>query len=52
MSGVSLSGELRAMHRVLGLSLDQIRQMQREAAVASFMSATTRAAALQALGPG
>jgi adenosine deaminase len=49
MSGVSLSGELQAMHELLGFSLAQIRQMQRQAAQASFMPAPTRAAALQAL---
>ena len=42
MSGVSLSGELQAMHEVLGLSLAQIRQMQREAAAASFMPIDVR----------
>jgi adenosine deaminase len=51
MSGVSLSSELQAMHEVLGLSLAQIRQMQREAAGASFMPAEDRAAALAALAP-
>ena len=51
MSGVSLSGELQAMHEVLGFSLAQIRQMQREAADASFMSAEDRATALAALAP-
>ncbi len=37
MSGVSLSGELQALHQVFGLGLAQIRQMQRAAAAASFM---------------
>jgi adenosine deaminase len=51
MSGVSLSSELQAMHAVLGLELAQIRQMQREAARASFMPDADRAAALAAIGP-
>ena len=51
MSGVSLSGELQALHQVFGLGLAQIRQMQRAAAAASFMPMATRTAALQALGP-
>jgi adenosine deaminase len=50
MSGVSLSSELQAMHDVLGLELAQIRQMQREAARASFMPNADRAAALAAIG--
>lgn len=49
MSGVSLSGELQAMHELLGLSLRQIRQMQRDAASASFVPAAARASALAAL---
>jgi adenosine deaminase len=51
MSGVSLSSELQAMHQVLGLGLEQIGQMQREAARASFMPDADRAAALAALAP-
>lgn len=51
MSGVRLSGELQAMHDLLGLSLAQIRQMQREAAAASFMPAAARSAAAAALTP-
>ena len=51
MSGVSLSGELQTVHDPLGLSLAQIRQMQREAAQASFMPDTDRAAALAACAP-
>jgi adenosine deaminase len=42
MSGVSLSGELQAMRQVLGLSPAQIRQMQRDAAAASFMAEHVR----------
>ncbi len=51
MSGVSLSGELQAMHDVIGLSLAQIRQMQRNAAAASFMPEAAREAALEVLVP-
>jgi len=51
MSGVSLSGELQALHERLGFGLAQIRQMQREAAAASFMPEASRAAALRRLGP-
>jgi len=49
MSGVSLSGELQVMHQALGLSLAQIRQMQREAASATFMPEQARAAAIDAI---
>jgi adenosine deaminase len=51
MSGVSLSSELRALHERLGIGLAQIRQMQFEAATASFMPETTRRAALAAATP-
>ena len=49
MSGVSLSSELQDMHQVLGLSLAQIRQMQRAAAAATFMPEVARAAAIDAI---
>ena len=49
MSGVTLSGELSASHQHNGVSLDAIRQMMREAARASFLPASARQAALQAL---
>jgi adenosine deaminase len=49
MSGVSLSDELRAAHRVLRLGLQDLRRMQRAAAAASFMPPTVRDAALQRL---
>jgi adenosine deaminase len=59
MSGVSLSGELAAVHRHCGLSAAQITAMMCSAAEASFMPAEARVAALQALqrwsdnpGPG
>jgi adenosine deaminase len=51
MSGASLSGELQAMHELLGLSLAQMLELQREAVRASFMSAAERAAALAACSP-
>ncbi|HYN57990.1 MAG TPA: adenosine deaminase [Rubrivivax sp.] len=51
MSGVSPSSEWQAMHDMLGLSLGQLRQMNRAAAAASFMPEAVRAAALQAIGP-
>ena len=49
MSGVTLSGELRAAHEQNGVSLAAIRQMMQEAARASFLPETTRQTALQAL---
>ncbi|MGL6109569.1 MAG: adenosine deaminase [Rubrivivax sp.] len=49
MSGVNLSSELQAMHQVLGLSPAQIVQMNRAAAVASFMPVLARHAALAAM---
>ena len=52
MSGVSLSGELKAVHELLGASPAQIRTMQREAARASFMPEADRAAALAAIDAG
>jgi len=52
MSGVSLSGELQVMHDLLGLSLTQIRQMQRHAVQASFIPAAQRTLALAAIDGG
>ncbi len=49
MSGVTLSGELGAIHAQPGLSVAQLAQLMREAAAASFMPATVRDAALQAM---
>ena len=49
MSGVTLSGELQAVHEHCGLSLGQIIEMTREGARASFMPAAAREAALAAL---
>lgn len=49
MSGVTLSGELSAAHEQNGVSLDAIRHTMREAARASFLPASARQAALQAL---
>jgi adenosine deaminase len=49
MSGVTLGGELQALHELLGLSLTQIRQMQRQAVDASFMPDAARSAAAAAL---
>jgi adenosine deaminase len=49
MSGVTLSAELAAVHAHCGLSIDQIVQMNREAAQASFLSADVRLTALLAL---
>ena len=49
MSGVTLGGELQTLHELLGLSLAQIRQMQRQAVDASFMPEAARSAAAAAL---
>ena len=49
MSGVTLSGELRAMHTENGVALAQLGRMMREAAGASFMPAAAREKALQAV---
>ena len=50
MSGVTLSGELQAVQREIGVSVEQIVQMNRDAAKASFLPAAAREAALAALG--
>ncbi len=49
MSGVTLSGELEAVHRHNGLSVDELIAMTRDAANASFLPEADRAAALLAL---
>ena len=49
MSGVTLSGELKATHEQNGVSLDRLGQMMQEAARASFLKADMRSAALRAL---
>ena len=49
MSGVSLSSELRAVHEVIGLSLTQLRQLNRAAAAASFIPAVAVIAARAAI---
>ena len=49
MSGVTLSGELAAVHGHCGLAAAQIAAMMRSAAKASFMPAEARAAAVAAL---
>lgn len=49
MSDVSLSGELAAVHEALGMTLAQIRQMMRNGAERSFLSAAARGQALAAM---
>ena len=49
MSGVTLSGELQALHDERGLSLAQLGQLMRNAAAASFLPASARETALQAM---
>ena len=49
MSGVTLSGELRAIHEQPGLSMAQLAQLMRSAAIASFMPAEARMAAEAAM---
>ena len=49
MSGVTLSGELAAVHTENGVSGERLRQMMRDAASASFLPANIRAAALVSL---
>ncbi|MEO8385963.1 MAG: adenosine deaminase, partial [Betaproteobacteria bacterium] len=50
MSGVTLSGELAAVHTRNGVSLGRLGQTMRDAANASFLPAEVRATALAALG--
>ena len=47
MSGVTLSGELAAIHRQPGLSAAQLAGLMRSAVAASFLPADVRAAALR-----
>jgi adenosine deaminase len=49
MSGVTLSGEMEAVHHHNGLSLRELVGLTREAAQASFMPEAARSAALAAL---
>lgn len=49
MSGVTLSRELRTLHRHAGISLAQLSRTMRDAAAASFLPAAERNAALQAM---
>jgi adenosine deaminase len=49
MSSVTLSSELQAVHDEVGLSLDQLAALMRNAAAASFMPASARDAALAAV---
>ena len=49
MSGVTLSGELAAVHSAPGLTLPQLAQTMRSAAAASFLSADVRSSALRAM---
>ena len=49
MSGVTLSGELAAIHAQPGLSTAQLAQLMRAAVAASFLSADVRARALRAM---
>jgi adenosine deaminase len=49
MSGVTLSGELQAVHEEAGLSLDSLAQLNRDAAAASFMPEAVRVMASKAL---
>ena len=52
MSGVSLSSELATVHAAPGLDRQQIVQLMRSAAQRSFLPATLRAAALEAIDRG
>ncbi len=49
MSGVTLSGELAAVHTENGVSRERLGQMMRDAANASYLPADVRAAALVSL---
>ena len=49
MSGVTLSGELRSLHRHAGLTPAQLARTMRDAAAVSFLPAAKRNAALQAM---
>lgn len=52
MSGVTLSGELLAIHDALGVTLAEARQMMVNGAAASFLSAEARHAAMEAISHG
>lgn len=52
MSGVTLSGELQALHEQLGLSLAQLGRMMASAAEASFLPADVRADAHRRITQG
>ena len=52
MSGVTLSGELQAVHEQNGVAVNQLNTMMRDAARASFMPEPIRAAALRAIEDG
>ncbi len=49
MSGVTASGELRALHQSMGIDLGVIRRMQRDAVAASFLPETDRSAAMSSI---
>ena len=49
MSGVTLGGELAAIHAAPGLSTAQLGQLMRHAVAASFLPLQVRAAAMQAM---
>ena len=49
MSGVTLSGELAAVHAAPGLTLAQLAQTMRSAAAASFLPSEVRSSALRAM---
>ncbi len=52
MSGVTLSGELQAIHEGLGVTMAEARQMMVNGAAASFLSADVRHAAMEAISRG
>ncbi len=52
MSGVTLTGELEALHARTGLSLDQLAGLMRAAVRASFLAVAKRDAALAAIDGG
>ena len=52
MSGVTLSGELHALHAKNGITFEQLGHMMRDAARASFLPSPIRMAALRAVEDG
>ena len=52
MSGVTLSGELKALHAKNGITFEQLGHMMRDAARASFLPSPIRMAALRAVEDG